>query len=196
MTVSGLTMTSTLVQLGQSRDSHAQNTRSLRRNLGRFTERERMASCWRSAKFSAASEARLRTRTPSNVAIPFRASIPFLLLDPGNAHSTAQPRRNGLVVTRCGRMTTKFSVGTTPLQSAQKSKDFLASLTKRSTFTRITNYCLDQRRLGREIEQARTGRTKLGTRPAPWPPVWECKRAFAGYREKGNTICPPEPTQL
>ena len=54
-TVSGFTMTRTLSQSVQILRNSTQNPRSTFESRGRFTERRRMASCWRRATFSRAS---------------------------------------------------------------------------------------------------------------------------------------------
>jgi hypothetical protein len=53
MTVSGLTITSHVCQPLSQRERQTQKNRSRGRRRGRRTERCKMASCWRKAKFSA-----------------------------------------------------------------------------------------------------------------------------------------------
>lgn len=60
ITVSGCTMTRTERQFGQIRDSQAQKIRPRLRKRGRFDCCRKAASCWRSARLSAASSMRLR----------------------------------------------------------------------------------------------------------------------------------------
>jgi len=59
-TVSGLTMTSASAQRDQIWERPTQNARSARRRRGRGADRWRVASCWRRARFSRASSARVR----------------------------------------------------------------------------------------------------------------------------------------
>ncbi len=60
MTVSGLTITSASRQRGQRRERMTQNKRSSVRSHGRRLSRFRIATCWRRARFSRCSDARLR----------------------------------------------------------------------------------------------------------------------------------------
>ena len=60
MTVSGLTITSASRQRGQRRERMTQNKRSSVWNHGRRLSRFRIATCWRRARYSRCSDARLR----------------------------------------------------------------------------------------------------------------------------------------
>ena len=75
LTVSGLTIIRHERQPDQSRDRQTQKSRSRRLSRRRFADTWRTASCWRSARFSAAIAARLPSNARSRVTIMFATPI-------------------------------------------------------------------------------------------------------------------------